>query len=98
MPDIPIVTIALGLIIRSFERRVRGCRTGPVGMIRIFLLEQLRQQMMEHAVVAIFETLVEWVLGFVPTPIAPTLLHFVVAAPERQCSVVAQAAHIFNCL
>ena len=51
---------------------------------------------MEHAVVAILETLVERVIGFVPTPIAPALFHFVVAAPQRQRGVVAQAAHIFN--
>ena len=65
-------------------------------MVGVFDLEQFGQQVMEHAVVAVLEALVERVVGFVPAPIAPALFHFVVAAPQRQAGVVAQAAHIFD--
>ncbi|HET9913226.1 MAG TPA: hypothetical protein VFQ13_15125, partial [Anaerolineales bacterium] len=53
---------------------------------------------MEHAVVAVLEALVERIVGLVPAPIAPALFHFVVAAPEGQGSMVAQAADVFHCL
>ena len=83
MPYIPVVTIALHLIIRTLEGCVRRSGTWPIGMVRIFHLKQSGQQVMEHAVVAILETLVERVIGFVPAPVAPALFHFVVAAPDR---------------
>jgi hypothetical protein len=51
---------------------------------------------MEHAVVTRFEALVEGVIGLVPAPIAPPLFHFVVATPQSERGVVAQATYVFE--
>ncbi len=97
MPDVPVVTIALHLIVRALERRVRRTpnwanrdgRDPP-------RLKQLGQHVMEHPIIAILETLVERIVGFVPAPVTPALFHFVVAAPKRQRGVMTQAAHILD--
>ena len=94
VPHIPVMHIPALLAVRIGERDSRGGRTGPVRPVGVLRRDHVRQQMVEHTVVAGFQALVNRQVRIVPFPVHPTLLHLVVATPQRQAGAVPQAPDI----
>jgi hypothetical protein len=50
-------------------------------MVRVFASDNIGQHMVEHAVIRNFQALIIGIVWLIPTPINPTLLHFIISAP-----------------
>ena len=89
VPDLPVVGVALGRVVRIVEAAAGGGAGGPVEGVRRVALTQLRQQVAVEPGVVVPHQLV------VPgAPVEDAALHFVVAAEQPQRGVVVQPLEV----